>query len=128
LLAGHPAVAELLRDHAPATVVEALTDLSALSHHRALARGVIGMDDLTYFVLLTTIGLMATAVSLFAVRALPINVLGKRLRPMIAYSGLLGIALVSLTLASRYLGQIRIDLTEESSIRSLLRQSISSGI
>ena len=113
LLAGHPVVAELLRDRAPAAVVEALTDLSALSHHRALARGVIGLDDLTYFVSLTTIGLLATTVSLLAVRGLSINVFGKRLRPMMAISGLLGIALISSTLGSRNLGQIRVDLTEE---------------
>jgi len=46
LLAGHPVVTELLRDRVPLVLLQALTDISALSHHRGLARGVVGLADL----------------------------------------------------------------------------------
>jgi ABC-type uncharacterized transport system involved in gliding motility auxiliary subunit/ABC-type transport system involved in multi-copper enzyme maturation permease subunit len=113
LLAGHPVVTELLRDRVPLVLLQALTDISALSHHRGLARGVVGLDDLGYFAALTMAGLLATSVNLLGIRGLPIRLLGRACRPLVANIGLLCMLLTASSLISRHLGQARIDLTEE---------------
>ncbi len=113
LLAGHPAVADLLRDRCPASWVEAVTDLGALSHHRALTRGVIGLDDVAYFFGLSAAGLTATAIVLLSIRELPIVLLRRVIRPRLA-ALLLTLMILTLSLAApRLLGQARLDLTQE---------------
>jgi ABC-type uncharacterized transport system involved in gliding motility auxiliary subunit/ABC-type transport system involved in multi-copper enzyme maturation permease subunit len=113
LLAGHPVVTDLLRDRIPAALLHSLTDISALSHHRGLSRGVVGLDDLSYFAALTITGLIVTLVNLLGIRGLPIRLLGRTVRPFVATFGLVSILLGGSSVISRHLGQARLDLTEE---------------
>lgn len=114
LLAGHPIMAEFARDRMPTVLIETIADLGALSHHHALARGVIGLADVVYFLALSMAGLFATAVVLNRIRDLPLVLFKRRVPPGLTAVGILiAVLLVSIG-APRLLGRARFDLTEES--------------
>ena len=61
VLSGYPLVLELFGAWAPAVVVEAVSDLSFLTRFNAIARGVIDLRDVVYFVSMIAFWLYATA-------------------------------------------------------------------
>jgi ABC-2 type transport system permease protein len=64
LLAGHDLVLAAVRSWAPAWLVESVAALSFLTHFQAIARGVLDLADLLFFLLTITLWLAATAVVL----------------------------------------------------------------
>lgn len=62
LLAGFPLVLDLFRAIAPQGLVDAISGLSFLTHFHALAKGIIDMRDLIYFILSIGFWLYANAV------------------------------------------------------------------
>jgi ABC-2 type transport system permease protein len=62
LLAGFPLVLDFFRALAPQGVVDAIAGLSFLTHFHALARGVIDLRDLFYFLLTIGFWLYANAI------------------------------------------------------------------
>lgn len=62
LLAGFPLVLDVFRAIAPQGIVDAIAGLSFLSHYEALAKGVIGVRDVLYFLLTAAFWLYANAV------------------------------------------------------------------
>ncbi|MEO8669716.1 MAG: ABC transporter permease subunit [Tahibacter sp.] len=62
LLAGFPLVLEFFRSFAPQGLVDAVSGLSFLSHYNAIAKGVVDLRDLVYFVLTIGFWLYANAV------------------------------------------------------------------
>jgi ABC-2 type transport system permease protein len=64
LLAGFPLVLDAFRGWAPELVVDAVAQLSFLTHFEALSKGVLDLRDLLYFGLTITFFLIATAVVL----------------------------------------------------------------
>ncbi len=64
LLAGFPLVLDVFRAWAPETVVDAIAALSFLTHFEALAKGVIDLRDVCYFLLCMAVFLLATVVIL----------------------------------------------------------------
>jgi ABC-2 type transport system permease protein len=62
LLAGFPLVLEVVHAVAPQGVVDAISGLSFLGHYNSLARGVVELRDLIYFILTIAIWLYANAV------------------------------------------------------------------
>jgi hypothetical protein len=113
LLAGHPVVIDFWRNRVPTRWMEAVFDLSALPHHQALIRGVVGLDDLAYFAGLCAAGLLATWIALNSLRGLPIRVFRREISTALGLFALI-IAVVALSAtAPRLLGRCRFDLTEE---------------
>lgn len=55
-------VVEAFRDVVPAGVIDALAGLSLIEHFQAIAKGVIDLRDVLYFLTLIVAGLMATAI------------------------------------------------------------------
>jgi ABC-2 type transport system permease protein len=64
LLAGFPLVLDAFRGWAPDVVVDAIAQLSFLTHFEALSKGVLDLRDLLYFALTIAFFLIATAVVL----------------------------------------------------------------
>ncbi|MEZ5459901.1 MAG: ABC transporter permease subunit [Steroidobacteraceae bacterium] len=64
LLAGFPLVLDAFRGWAPGVVVDAIAQLSFLTHFEALSKGVLDLRDLLYFGLTITFFLIATAIVL----------------------------------------------------------------
>jgi ABC-2 type transport system permease protein len=64
VMAGLPAIQDLLTGLIPANMVTALSELSILHHFRAIARGVLDLRDLSYFSLSIVIWLIAGVVVL----------------------------------------------------------------
>jgi ABC-2 type transport system permease protein len=64
LLAGFPLVLDAFRGWAPEPVVDAVAQLSFLTHFEALSKGVLDLRDLLYFGLTIAFFLIATAVVL----------------------------------------------------------------
>ncbi len=64
LLAGFPMVLDAFRGWAPEFVVDAIAQLSFLTHFEALSKGVLDLRDLLYFALTIAFFLIATAVVL----------------------------------------------------------------
>jgi ABC-2 type transport system permease protein len=64
LLAGFPLVLDAFRGWAPELVVDAVAQLSFLTHFEALSKGVLDLRDLLYFGLTIAFFLIATAVVL----------------------------------------------------------------
>jgi ABC-2 type transport system permease protein len=64
LLAGHDLVLAAVRAWAPAWLVDSVAALSFLTHFQAIARGVLDLADLLYFVLTIALWLAATAIVL----------------------------------------------------------------
>lgn len=64
LLAGFPLVLDAFRGWAPEVVVDAIAQLSFLTHFEALSKGVLDLRDLLYFGLTITFFLIATAIVL----------------------------------------------------------------
>ncbi len=64
VLSGYPLVLELFGAWAPALVVEAVSGLSFLTHFNAIARGVIDLRDVVYFVSMIAFWLYASAVAI----------------------------------------------------------------
>lgn len=62
LLAGYPLVLDFFRSFAPQGVVDAISGLSFLTHFDAIAKGVIDLRDLIYFVLTIGFWLYANAI------------------------------------------------------------------
>jgi len=62
LLAGFPMVLDFFRAIAPAGLVDAIAGLSFLTHYNAIAKGVINLRDLIYFLLSIGFWLYANAV------------------------------------------------------------------
>ena len=62
VLSGYPLVLELFGAWAPALVVEAVSGLSFLTHFNAIARGVIDLRDVVYFLSMIAFWLYASAV------------------------------------------------------------------
>jgi ABC-2 type transport system permease protein len=62
LLAGFPLVLDFFRAVAPQGIVDAIAGLSFLTHFGSIAKGVIDLRDLIYFVLMIGAWLYATAV------------------------------------------------------------------
>jgi ABC-2 type transport system permease protein len=64
LLAGFPLVLDAFRGWAPGVVVDAVAQLSFLTHFEALSKGVLDLRDLLYFGLTIAFFLVATAIVL----------------------------------------------------------------
>ena len=64
LLAGFPLVLDAFRGWAPEVLVDAIAQLSFLTHFEALSKGVLDLRDLLYFGLTITFFLIATAIVL----------------------------------------------------------------
>ena len=62
VLSGYPMVLEFFSAWTPAFVVEAVSSLSFLTHFNAIARGVIDLRDVVYFVSMIAFWLYATAI------------------------------------------------------------------
>jgi ABC-2 type transport system permease protein len=62
LLAGHDAVQDALRGSAPGLLVDAVASLSFLTHFQAIARGVLDVGDLLFFLVTIALWLAATVV------------------------------------------------------------------
>jgi len=60
LLAGYPLVLDFLRGWAPTLLVEAVAQISFLTHFQAIAKGVLDLRDLVFFVLTIAAWLYAT--------------------------------------------------------------------
>jgi ABC-type uncharacterized transport system involved in gliding motility auxiliary subunit/ABC-type transport system involved in multi-copper enzyme maturation permease subunit len=113
LMAGHPIMADTLRERVPAALLETLSDIGALAHHRAIVRGAIGLDDVLYFAAITAVGLTATGIILTAVRGLPLVVFHRRWHPVAVLLALLALLWAGAALVPRWAGRVRLDLTEE---------------
>ena len=64
LLAGYPMVQDFFRGWVPQVLLDAIASLSFLTHYESIAKGVIDLRDITYFVMLIGYFLIATAVVL----------------------------------------------------------------
>jgi ABC-2 type transport system permease protein len=64
LLSGWPLVLDLVRDWAPAALVDAIASLSFLSHFESISKGVIDLRDVLYFALMIGCWLLATGIVL----------------------------------------------------------------
>lgn len=64
LLAGFPLVLDVFRGWAPQGLVDAVASLSFLTHFESIAKGVIDVRDILYFLMLIGFFLLATAVTL----------------------------------------------------------------
>ncbi len=62
ILSGFPLVLDTVSAWAPRTVVDAVASMSFLTRFNSVARGVIGLQDLLFFVALTVVWLVATTV------------------------------------------------------------------
>jgi ABC-2 type transport system permease protein len=62
VLAGFPLVLNVFKDWLPMLVVDTVASLSFMSHFGAIAKGVLGLQDLLYFVSVITVWLLATSV------------------------------------------------------------------
>ena len=62
ILSGFPLVLDALSAWAPQLLIDAIASMSFLTHFNAVSRGVIGLRDLLFFVSLTVVWLIATAV------------------------------------------------------------------
>lgn len=71
LMAGYPAVLDVLSGWAPPVLTETLASMSFLTHFESLSKGVIDLRDLLYFALLISFFLTATSVALEARRGAP---------------------------------------------------------
>ena len=64
VLAGFPLVLNVFKDWLPMLVVDTVASLSFMSHFGAIAKGVLGLQDLLYFVSVIMVWLLATSVVL----------------------------------------------------------------
>ena len=64
LLAGFPLVLDVFRNWAPQGVVNAVAQLSFLTHFESISKGVIDLRDILYFGMLIALFLAATAITL----------------------------------------------------------------
>ncbi len=64
LLAGFPMVLDVFRAWAPQVLVDAIAQLSFLTHFSAIAKGVLDLRDVLFFLLTIAVWLLATAVVL----------------------------------------------------------------
>jgi len=64
LLAGFPLVLDVFRNWAPQGLVNAVAQLSFLTHFESISKGVIDLRDLLYFGMLIALFLAATAITL----------------------------------------------------------------
>ncbi|MEM7055250.1 MAG: ABC transporter permease, partial [Pseudomonadota bacterium] len=64
LLSGLPIVLDVFRGWLPQAVVDAVANLSFLSHFNSISRGVVDMRDLLYFVLVIGFWLIANRIVL----------------------------------------------------------------
>jgi ABC-2 type transport system permease protein len=71
LMAGYPAVLDVLSGWAPPLLTETLASMSFLTHFESLSKGVIDLRDLLYFALLIGFFLTATSVALEVRRGAP---------------------------------------------------------
>jgi ABC-2 type transport system permease protein len=62
VLAGFPLVLNVFKDWLPMLVVDTVASLSFMSHFGAIAKGVLGLQDLLYFVSVIMVWLLATSV------------------------------------------------------------------
>ena len=62
VLAGFPLVLSVFKDWLPMLVVDTVASLSFMSHFGAIAKGVLGLQDLLYFVSVIMVWLLATSV------------------------------------------------------------------
>lgn len=113
LVAGHPLFGAAMRLRVPARVLEWVADAGALPHLQALARGVVGLDDVLYFAILTVAGLSATGLLLLRLREPVLRARGVAVRPEWALLGVCLTFWIATSAASRLCGGWRIDLTEE---------------
>jgi ABC-2 type transport system permease protein len=60
LLAGYPLVLDFLRGWAPDLLVEGVAQISFLTHFQAIAKGVLDLRDLVFFMLTIAAWLYAT--------------------------------------------------------------------
>lgn len=69
LLAGYPLVQDAVQGWAPRAAIEAVAQLSFLTHFQAIQRGVLDLRDVLFFLLSITAWLLATVVILDAKKA-----------------------------------------------------------
>lgn len=62
VLAGFPLVLNVFKDWLPILVVDTVASLSFMTHFGAIAKGVLGLQDLLYFVSVIMVWLVATSV------------------------------------------------------------------
>lgn len=62
VLAGFPLVLNVFKDWLPMLVVDTVASLSFMTHFGAIAKGVLGLQDLLYFVSVIMVWLLATSV------------------------------------------------------------------
>ena len=69
LLAGFPLVLDFFRGWTPQWIVDAVASLSFLTHFQDISRGVLGLRNLVYFVLVIVFWLIASAIVIDARKA-----------------------------------------------------------
>ncbi|HET8807914.1 MAG TPA: ABC transporter permease, partial [Methylophaga sp.] len=69
VLAGYGIVLDFFSSWAPATLVNAISSFSFLTHYDAISKGVIDMRDMLYFAALITIWLFANALVVYTRKA-----------------------------------------------------------
>ena len=62
IMSGYPMVLDVLPDWTPTIVVDALRSLSSWTHYQQIARGVLDLRDILYFVSLIAVALFANAI------------------------------------------------------------------